>query len=336
MEVLQIEACAAELSAASSSTPAVLATTRTLRRARAVQLDEIRSVVESGAYLGEGYRSPAAWLTDITRDSYGACTTAVSMAKRIVEMPLVHAAFHAGDLAETGLRLLTDTWAPAIADEFTRDEALLLGWATSLPAKDLSLLLDTWRMHVDPEREATTAQERFDQRAVHLSKLLDGVGRLDGTMDPEGYQLLHEAIRALSQPTEDETRSAAQRRHDALVQMAKLTLESSTPAPGKKRRKPTVIATATVDDLNDSTGGGAIDSGGERTIVPIDTVRRIACDCELHRYLAEPSGHIIEVGRKRRLVSDVQFDLLLLRDHGCRWPGCNIPAAGCDAHHAEH
>ncbi len=274
---------------------------------------EIRAMVDSGAYLGGGYRSPAAWLVDATRESYGLCTLTLSMATRIIEMPLIRAAFHAGDLAETGLRLLTEAWAPSITDEFARDEAMLLGWATSLPAKDLALLLDTWRMQVDPDREERTAQERFDQRSVHLSKLLDGVGRLDGTMDTEGYRLLHEAIRALSRPTDDETRTAAQRRHDALVQMAKITLQSFTPEPGQKRSKPTVIGTAAITDLTEQTGGGSIDTGGGRTIVPIETIRRLACDCDMHRYLADPAGHIIDYGRKRRLISDVQFDLLLVR-----------------------
>jgi hypothetical protein len=336
MEMLELEACAAAFAADAETASAIDATTRTLRQARARQLDEIRAVVDSGSYLGDGHRSPAAWLADATRESYGHCTNTVSMAKRIAEMPLVHASFRAGNLAETGLRLLTEAWAPHLTNAFARDEAMLLGWATSLPPKDLALLLDTWRMHTDPDREASTAQERFDHRSVHLSKLLDGVGRLDGTMDPEGYQLVHEAIRALSQPAEDETRTAAQRRHDALVQMAKIAIESFTPEPGKKRRKPTVIATATVTELTEHTGGGAVDTGGERTIVPIESVRRMACDCEMHRYLADPAGHVIDYGRKRRLISDAQFDLLLVRDHGCRWPGCNIPAAGCDAHHATH
>lgn len=57
----------------------------------------------------------------------------------------MHAAFREGDLAETGLRLLTETWSPAVADDFNRDEPMLLSWATSLPSKDLSMLLDTWR-----------------------------------------------------------------------------------------------------------------------------------------------------------------------------------------------
>ncbi|NND01441.1 MAG: DUF222 domain-containing protein [Acidimicrobiia bacterium] len=318
MTVLEIEACAKEMAAMAEPTPAVTAATRAIRRARAAQLDEVHAVISSGAFLRHGFRSPAAWLTDTTSESYGHCTTTVHLANRIQQMPLIRAAFATGDLAETAMRLLADTWCTDNADAFARDEQMLLGWATTLSARDLKMVLDTWRMHTDPDHEERTAQDRFDNRAVHISKLLDGVGRLDGTMDPEGYQLLHEAIRAYAQPAEGETRTAAQRRHDAIVQMAKIALDAFEPTPGKKRRRPKVIAIATATDLTDNTGGGSLDTGGDRSIVPIETIRRIACDCDLHRYLTEPSGHIIDYGRRRRLVSDTQFDLLIIRDHGCR------------------
>ncbi len=105
-----------------------------------------------------------------------------------------------------------------------------------MPVHDLKLVLDTWRMHTDPHRETVDAADQFDRRAVHLSSLLDGVGRLDGTLDPDGYLLLREAIRSLSQPGEDETRTAAHRRHDALIQMAKIVLATIDTVPGTKRR----------------------------------------------------------------------------------------------------
>lgn len=60
--------------------------------------------------------------------------------------------------------------------------------------------------------------------------------------------------------------------------MAKDALESFEPGPGKKRRKPTVIATATVSDVLGRTGGGSVDTGGQRDVVPIDTVRQMTCD----------------------------------------------------------
>ncbi len=62
----------------------------------------------------------------------------------------------------------------------------------------------------------------------------------------------------------------------------------------------------------------------------------MACDCNIHRYITNPLGTVVDYGRAQRVVSDSLFDTLLIRDHGCRWPGCGIPAGGCDAHHATH
>jgi hypothetical protein len=180
MVVMEFEACVKELARAANPTPAVTSATRALRRFRAEEFTEIHAVVESGAYFVDGYRSPAAWLADVTREGFGQCKGTLRLAERIVHMPLVQASFGNGTLSETALRLL----------------------------------LDTWRMHADPDDEATTAADQFNARSLHLSKMLHGVGHLDGTLNPEGSALVHEALRVLSQRAEDETRTAAQRQAD--------------------------------------------------------------------------------------------------------------------------
>jgi hypothetical protein len=44
---------------------------------------------------------------------------------------------------------------------------------------------------------------------------------------------------------------------------------------------------------------------------------------------------VLDVGRSHRVVSDTQFRALLLRDQGCRAPGCGS-RTGLEAHHLEH
>ena len=336
MNPSMIAECVEELDRLIDPTPAVTAATRAMRTNRAVQLDEIHTVVDRADYYPMGYRSATDWLTVTTGEGVGQCKLTLQLADRIQHMPTVKATFAAGDLAETKLRLLADAWHRDIADTFERDEHMLCRWATTLAHRDLRLVLDTWRMHADPDREERTAQQRFDARALHLSTLMDGMGRLDGTLDPEGLALVREAIRALSQPADGETRTAAQRRADALVEMARSTLRNLTPEPGRKRRQPKVVATIDYDDLADDTAGGTLDTDLDTTVVPAATVRRIACDCDLHRYITNPLGTVIDFGRRQRIVTDALFDTLLVRDHGCRWPGCAIPAGSSDAHHATH
>jgi len=45
---------------------------------------------------------------------------------------------------------------------------------------------------------------------------------------------------------------------------------------------------------------------------------------------------VIDYGRETRTVSDNLWQVLVQRDRGCRFPGCEIPPEMCDAHHAEH
>ena len=241
--------CAEELAERADPTPAVDAATRAMRRLRAEQLDEVDAVVNGGSFYAKGFRSPTDWLVVTTREGVGFCKLTLHLADRIQRMPIVKSAFASGVFAESSLRLLAEAWSESVADVFARDEEMLCGWATSMPHADFKLVLDTWRMHADPDREASTAQEQFDKRALHLAKLMDGVGVIDGVLDPEGLALLREAIRLYSQPADGETRSAAQRRADALVTIARIAIENHQPVAGKKRRKPKVVATIAYDDL---------------------------------------------------------------------------------------
>ena len=44
-------------------------------------------------------------------------------------------------------------------------------------------------------------------------------------------------------------------------------------------------------------------------------------------------NHILNLGRSVRYASDDQYKALFARDRGCRWPGCEIPAAWCEIDH---
>jgi hypothetical protein len=44
-------------------------------------------------------------------------------------------------------------------------------------------------------------------------------------------------------------------------------------------------------------------------------------------------SEILDVGRSRRFVTAPIFKALTLRDGGCAFPGCDVPASRCDTHH---
>ncbi len=262
-----------------------------VRRSRAAQLDAVHTVVESGRWHIHGFRSPHAWLTTTTSEAPGAVRTTLHLADRIQRMPIVKDRFADGVLAESALRLLADAWHADIADAFARDEELLAGWAMTLAHRDFKMVLQTWRLHADPDGAERTAEEQFESRSLHLSELLDSMGRLDGLLDPEGFRIVQEAIRALAQRADGDDRTAAQRRADALVAMAKQALAEFEPAVGAKRRRPKVVATIAYDDLVAATRGGILDTNSGRTSLTPQAVRRLACDAGIHRLIHRAREH---------------------------------------------
>ena len=80
---------------------------------------------------------------------------------------------------------------------------------------------------------------------------------------------------------------------------------------------------------------GRCDGGFTGPIHP-DDVRRLLCDCTTARVVTGPASEILDVGRSRRTVPPSLRRALVVRDGGCKFPGCNRPPAWCDAHHYEH
>jgi Domain of unknown function (DUF222)/HNH endonuclease len=69
--------------------------------------------------------------------------------------------------------------------------------------------------------------------------------------------------------------------------------------------------------------------------LPVETVRRLACDASVVDILENRDGEPLNVGRKTRSIPPALRRALNARDRGCRFPGCSN-ARYVDAHHIEH
>jgi hypothetical protein len=138
-------------------------------------------------------------------------------------------------------------------------------------------------------------------------------------------------------PTQDQidadTRSMAQRRHDALAFIGRTALDKAE--LGQHNGLPTtIIVRTTLHDLESRAGVGL--SGGG-TILPLTDVLQLAADANTHHYLAAfdgATGSALDLFRARRTASVAQRIMLIARDGGCTKPGCTVPAYGTQAHHA--
>jgi hypothetical protein len=130
-----------------------------------------------------------------------------------------------------------------------------------------------------------------------------------------------------------DTRSATQRRHDALGDLATSFLETTntTTSGGEK---PHLNIHVDLDALQAEPGGLHETTSGQ--VLPVETIRQLSCDCSLTRIVFGPDSEIIDLGTKTRVVTPALRRAVIARDRHCVWPGCNRSAAWCNVHHIIH
>ncbi|MBB3752240.1 hypothetical protein FHT44_004752 [Mycolicibacterium sp. BK634] len=130
---------------------------------------------------------------------------------------------------------------------------------------------------------------------------------------------------------ERDSRTYGQRQHDALKALVRGRL--GDPKLGQHNGLPvTVIATATIQDLQEKTGHAVTAAG---TLLPIPDLIRMASYA--YHYLAlfdGVNGRALWLGRDRRFATADQRIILHSKDLGCTRPGCDAPAYHTVVHHA--
>jgi hypothetical protein len=127
-----------------------------------------------------------------------------------------------------------------------------------------------------------------------------------------------------------DTRSSAQRNHDALnaalravIASGKLGQHNGLPA--------SIIVTTTLQELQAASGKGLTGGG---TLLPMFDVIRLARHA--HHYLAIfDKGSAIALYHTKRLASTGQRIVLYAKDRGCSAPGCDVPGYLCEVHHID-
>lgn len=79
---------------------------------------------------------------------------------------------------------------------------------------------------------------------------------------------------------------------------------------------------------------GHLEDGGDA--LPGSVIDRNLCAVGRVEVTVDACGNPLDVGREQRLFTSRQRIALAVRDGGCRWPGCAVPASYCEAHHCDH
>jgi hypothetical protein len=284
-------------------------------------------------YATLGFVSLISWLRRACRLMPGAAMQHSEVARNLPSLPHTSTALASGDIgfhhAAVIARSVTEIGADAVAAE----ESRLVRAAHNLDPKYLSYLTRRLRYSIDPDGTLAHSNDQYDYRYVHLSQTLDGVFYLDGRLDAEGGATLRTALNALESNRLDE-RSGAMRRADAMVEMARKQLDAGT-LPEVAGQKPHLSVIASTATLAKAPGAPAADLEWSQPITA-DAARRLACDSAMTRVVLGPSSEPIDVGRCTRTIPPALRRALVVRDRGCRFPGCDRPPDWCDGHHLIH
>jgi hypothetical protein len=302
---------------------------RLAARVEASRAAFIAEAERSAAAHQEGYPSTTAWLMALSGDPAAVCRSRVAVAASLEDMPKTKAAFAAGEVSESRVKLLAQAQAVA-PGQFANDEARLVAEASSASSKELPVRLAAWRRATDPAGAEADAERLHELRALYISSTWSGVVHLSGDLDPEGGMVVLAAIRSLSEPgalDPSDGRTPAQRQADALVEMCRRSSGNAG-----SRLGPRVLVTIPWETLR--TGTGVVDT--EAGPIGGETARRLCCDATISRVVLDAESVPVEMGRATRVVPPALRRALDLRDRGCAHPNCDVPARWCDAHHIEH
>jgi hypothetical protein len=288
----------------------------------------------SEGWRAEGATSAVAWLRNETRQSRREASRCVKTARRLRDLPVTAGAYREGSLSGGQVQAIVANLNDEITPLFAEAEGEIVPVLVPLAVSDVATAMQAWAQAAkDALQDDEPDLAEPPARALFLSKTLDGRGELSASLDPEAVALTECALRVAETPdVEGEPpRSPAQRRADALVDIMRFFLDHQTAQPsGRHRHHMNVIVR--YEDLIEGRGGEFADG----TKVDGATIQRLACDAGYHRVVTQGGSTVLDYGRTRRNIPVNLFNALVVRDRGCRFPGCDRPPNWCEAHHLDH
>ena len=342
----------------------------------ALEMERLRRLAEIDRrrlFERDGHLSAVAWLAGRFRVGVGQARQSVQLARGLAEMARVRRAFDLGMVSLSAVRTLAEA-LESEPDVFAETEPLLVEAASRHSIPDLRRVLAHWHQLVRSERASSTGADEVlrSRRRLHASVTFEGMVRLDGNLDPETGETFMTALRAVldadarsgaageAVPAEQDERTPAQRRADALAEICRSWLDR-TDRPSVAGERPHLTVTVPVGALGAASLDRAarlevdrvgVDPVARAHVAAVDLgatgvfehagalggerVRRLACDASITRVVLGPRSEPLDVGRKTPVVSPAIRRALITRDLHCRFPACDRPQSWCDAHHVKH
>jgi len=294
-------------------------------------------------WADNGAKAPTARLMSEALVSGATASEVLHRARRLRTMPHTAAALAEGKLSMDHADLLVQANQPDVADLFARDEGMLVDQIKMLRHPAARRCMRYWRNLAEDEigREPTDR----DSAGRHFAAVRTFRGNViyDGMHDPvNGTIVLNELARLEKALFEQDwaqlrtergekataaelPRTAAQRRADALVEMARRSaVVDSHAIPARPLF--TVLVGYRAFSKTCELADGTVVSPGQ--LVPH------LAEADVERIVFGGPSRVIDVGVRQRFFTGAVRRAIQVRDRHCTHPsGCDVPAEQCDIDH---
>src|SRR5580704_2653869 len=310
---------------------------------------------------GDGGLSTVSWLRHRCGMTAKAAAYRKHLARTLGEMPATLDSARAGRSSFSNMAMIAHLAGDVGVEQVAPMEPILVKAAETLDPGRMRTLTQAARLRLDPDGVLAGDNHAHERRWFDCEQSYGGDWFVQGQLDNEAGALVKAVIDAISHGlTPGETRSASQRRADALVELAATHLRVGDLRDVHGQR-PHLTLTVSAEALRGDPDAAPAVLSGVGPIHPA-TARRIACDAVRTVVTMAPpadggrstvatlgltddaaastvgSGRTLplSVGRATRTIPAPIRSALRLRDQGCRFPGCDRPPAWTDGHHIIH
>jgi hypothetical protein len=292
----------------------------------------------------DGAKTAPAWIATRCRVPRAAAKRRVRLGRALRHLPDVADAWREGDISTDAAQAIASARRHRTESAMARDEAMLVAQAAEMGFEDFYRALSYWKQLADPDGADAAEEDRKAARNVFLEASFSGMWLGQMTLDPvsgsivsgELNRLEHDLFEAdcaearerLGRPAriDELARTSAQRRADALVEMA--TRSASAPADGI-RPAPLFSVFVGYETLH-----GRICELENGTVLPPAALAPWMDSAYFERAVFS-LGNRVDVSVRARLFSGGTRRAIELRDRMCTHPYCYEPAENCQGDHIE-
>ena len=298
----------------------------------AIELHGLQRLDADETAIAETGRNTRSWLIEEQHVNPGEATQRTRLSRALTVYPHVDAALSAGRFSADHARVIVTALASVPPLFVEAVETALLANAPHCTANDLGDDVEKLLVGCGVESSSdTAAQKRLDKRGLTISPTFNGMRSVSGMLTPEVGEALEIAIGALAQragPEDDRTH--AQRRHDAVGELADFYLaHADLPAVNGERPR-VVVGIDYVSLTNDLSNAWAVLPSGA-TISPA-TARRLACDAGVIPVVLGKGSEVLDLGKHQRCFSHTVKRAAWFEQLGkCAFKACRRRPVDC--HH---